>query len=732
MNRQAIHHLTPAELGEQYKVLTDKLPLPMLIHAAGIIKFMNPECVKLLGGESAEDFLGASILDVIHPEYQAVALARVQRILQGEQNVESVELKLIRRDGRETWIETTGIAAPFAGEQCIYVIGKDIQDRKQVEAAQQKRLDDLESLYQLSNVVASSDTLEQLYDAAMHAAISILQADRVAIRLLEEDANFSNVAVRGFSANALYSDHQLQFPWGQHVVQPEPVVRRHVAVEGERNNLALVPLVHHGHLIGDVIIGFAESREIGESDLQLAKTIAFHIALGVERKHAESEIYNLAFYDPLTKLPNRRLLIDRIRQAMLLSARSTFHGALIFIDLDYFKNLNDTRGHEMGDLLLTEVAHRLQHSVRDFDTVARLGGDEFVILVEGLSKVQEDAAVQAENLAQHLRGVLSYAYQLQGHEHQITPSIGIALFRGREESVDTLLKHADIAMYQAKAAGRNTVSFYDASMQAALEIRLELENALRKAINQNEFELHYQIQVDQSQRIIGVEALVRWMHPEKGMISPAVFIPLAEETGMILPLGEWILERACLQINAWRAHPQLGRLQVAVNISAVQFNQDDFVARLQHVLAQTGVDPARLKLELTESLMLKNVEGAVQKVTQIKALGVGFSMDDFGTGFSSLSYLKHLPLDQLKIDQSFVRDLESNRSDKAVVQAIMTMGDAFGLEIIAEGVETASQYAHLESMGCTAFQGYLFGKPVPIHELDQVMERMRGGTLPGF
>jgi diguanylate cyclase (GGDEF)-like protein/PAS domain S-box-containing protein len=439
------------------------------------------------------------------------------------------------------------------------------------------------------------------------------------------------------------------------------------------------------------------------------------------QKKAEEEIYNLAFYDPLTGLPNRRLLLDRLQQSMAASVRHEQYGAVIYIDLDYFKSLNDTKGHELGDLMLIEVTQRLQNCVGDFDTVARPGGDEFVVLLENLSTEAAASAAQAEHMAQKIRATLSQSYFLQGYEFHSTPSIGVVLFRGHEESVADLIKHADIAMYQAKSAGRNTVRFYDVAMQAVLEVRMNLEDALHKAINLEQFQLHYQIQVDSSHSITGVEALLRWTHPEQGNIPPADFISLAEETGLILPIGEWVLRTACDQIKAWSVSPATRNLRIAVNVSSVQFAQDGFVAQVQRVLQETGINSACLKLELTESLMLNNVDEVIGKMKQLKEMGVRFSMDDFGTGFSSLSYLKKLPLDQLKIDQSFVRDLAQDQNDEAIVQAIITMGDAFGLNIIAEGVETEEQLTRLDSYGCKAFQGYLFGKPMPIQEIDSIL-----------
>jgi diguanylate cyclase (GGDEF)-like protein/PAS domain S-box-containing protein len=440
-----------------------------------------------------------------------------------------------------------------------------------------------------------------------------------------------------------------------------------------------------------------------------------------ERKRTEQQIHQLAFYDPLTNLPNRRLLMDRLQQAFAVSARTGQHGALIFMDLDHFKTLNDTQGHDIGDLLLVEVAKRTSERVRQGDTVARLGGDEFVVVLERLSKNPQEAAAQAELVVEKIRSTLCEAYQLNEITHYSTPSIGIALFLGQQEKIDNLLKHADAAMYQAKAAGRNTIRFYDPTMQAALERRIAMEAELRLAVERGQFELFYQVQVDTQRRPVGVEVLLRWHHHERGLVSPTEFIPLAEETGLIVPIGRWALQAACAQLTLWQSHPLTRHLTLAVNVSAKQFRQTGFVAQMQQILKDSGANPALLKLELTESTVLADVEEAIGKMHELKSLGVTFSMDDFGTGYSSLSYLKRLPLDQIKIDQSFVRDIATDQNDAAIVQTIIAMSDALGLNVIAEGVETEVQLEFLELRGCQTFQGYLFSKPIPLRALEQLV-----------
>ena len=441
-----------------------------------------------------------------------------------------------------------------------------------------------------------------------------------------------------------------------------------------------------------------------------------------KRKQAESEIHSLAFYDALTHLPNRRLLIDRLRHAMASSTRNEQYGAILFLDLDNFKSLNDTRGHDIGDLLLIEAAQRLQGCVREGDTVARFGGDEFVLILEGLSAKQDEAATQAEMIGEKVRAALNQSYQLKGMEHHSSTSIGINLFFNHLGTVDELFKQADVAMYQAKQAGRNAIRFFDPAMQAVLDARSKLEEALRGAVFNQQLRLYYQIQVDTELQPIGAEVLLRWEHPELGMVSPAQFIELAEETGLILPIGLWVLETACEQLRLWQNDPLLGKLNISVNVSARQFRYEDFVAQVEAALEQSGTDPRRLKLELTESLILNNVEDSINKMDQLKSIGVEFSMDDFGTGYSSLSYLKRLPLDQIKIDQSFVRDISTDPSDAAIVKTIIAMAETLGLMVIAEGVETEAQREFLELRGCPAFQGHLFGAAIPVEQFEAMLK----------
>nr|WP_315463463.1 EAL domain-containing protein [uncultured Rhodoferax sp.] len=435
------------------------------------------------------------------------------------------------------------------------------------------------------------------------------------------------------------------------------------------------------------------------------------------RKAAEEEIERLAFFDALTALPNRRLLLDRLQHALGASVRSGHHGALLFIDLDNFKILNDTMGHQMGDLLLQLVAKRLLDCVRSVDTVARLGGDEFVVMLEELDADPSAAAAQAEVVAKKILSALNKTFVLHKHNMHSSPSIGVTLFFQHANSIEELLKRADLAMYQAKGAGRNTLRFFDPQMQLAASERAEMESDLRQALQDEQFVLYYQPVVDQAGRMTGVEALLRWLHPVRGMVPPVSFIPVAEQTGLIFPLGQWVLEAACAQLVAWSHSPETRQLSIAVNVSARQFRHPDFSAHILDSLRNSGANPYRLKLELTESVLVTDFEEAVLKMGELRSIGVSFSLDDFGTGYSSLSYLKRLPLDQLKIDQSFVRDVLTDPNDAAIARTILSLAKSLDLGVVAEGVETVEQHQFLLREGCRSFQGYFYGRPVPVSEL---------------
>ena len=422
------------------------------------------------------------------------------------------------------------------------------------------------------------------------------------------------------------------------------------------------------------------------------------------------ELEMLAGQDPLTGLPNRRLLLDRLQHAIAASARWEQKGALLFIDLDNFKSLNDTQGHEVGDLLLKAVAGRLQACIRGCDTVARLGGDEFVVMLEDLGGDAVTAANMAESVSVKILASLNQPYALRAGDHRSTPSIGVTIFSGHDQSTEELMKRADLAMYQAKAAGRNGVRFYDPEMQAKVLARVALESDLRAGIKQGQFVLHYQPQVDAMGRVVGAEALIRWQQPDRGLVSPAEFIPLAEETGLI-------------------DQAPMNQLTISVNISVHQFRQPNFVDHILDLLRSTGARADRLKLELTESLLVSNVEEIIATMNALKAHGVTFALDDFGTGYSSLTYLKRLPLDQLKIDQSFVRDVLDDPNAAAIARTIIALGKSLGLNVIAEGVETLVQRNFLHDADCHVYQGYYYAKPMPLAEFEGLQGRFADPSI---
>lgn len=442
-----------------------------------------------------------------------------------------------------------------------------------------------------------------------------------------------------------------------------------------------------------------------------------------DRKKAELEINDLAFYDPLTKLPNRRLLRERLETTLAAEPRLKTFSAILFIDLDNFKVLNDTRGHDVGDMLLIEVSARLKSCVRAEDTVARLGGDEFVVILEQLSDDVEQATLQAALVGEKIRKELGRPYLIKDFDHYSTPSIGINMFHGEEMTVDELLKRADTAMYQAKQAGRNAVRFFDPAMQSAMEARAKLEDDLRFALESDQFKLLLQMQVNESNQIIGAEALIRWEHPEQGLIYPSQFVPFAEESLLILPIGQWVLETACAQLLEWQSNPLTLDLNIAINVSARQFRQADFVEQVRSTLAKFDISPSKLKLELTESLVFDNIADSIKKMRELRAIGIQFAMDDFGTGYASLIYLKSLPLSQIKIDRSFVRDIAIDRDDEIIVQTIISMAHNLGLEVIAEGVENIEQLEFLRKSGCKTFQGHLFGRAISPEEFNQLINQ---------
>lgn len=474
---------------------------------------------------------------------------------------------------------------------------------------------------------------------------------------------------------------------------------------------------------------FRNTRKDGSTYLELATIAPIKDEAGVvthfvavkeditERKESEALLHRLAYYDALTELPNRALLHDRIAQAIRSTGRSETYGLLMLLDIDRFQSLNDTLGHATGDRLLRAVAERLRASVREDDTVARHGDDDFAILVSFVGNSEEEALARAEQIVRQVRGALQQPYRLgdsDGDMHYVTLSCGISLFYDKESTLESLLKQAEVALYRAKQDGRGNVRFFSPDMQAVADARMRMEAGLHEAIEAGALRVFYQPQVDRDGRLVGAEALVRWPLADGSMVSPAEFIPLAEDTGLIVPLGLWVLRTACAQLACWRADERTRHLTIAVNVSPRQFHQADFGASVKQIVMAEGIDPSRLKLELTESAILNNLDDTVVRMNELRAVGIQFALDDFGTGYSSLSYLKRLPFAQLKIDQSFVRDMTEDEGSAAIVLAILSMGRALGLGIVAEGVETPAQSEFLSRNGCAFYQGYRFGRPMPI------------------
>ena len=628
-------------------------------------------------------------LNAIHPEdREAVNQAYIASLENGE--IYEIPHRLLMSDGRIKWVLERGTSEFDAAGKAFRSHGtvQDITERKQAEEA-------------LRIAAVTFET---------HEAIMITDAEATILRV-----NNAFERITGFGADEVVGKNPRLLRSGHHEKGFYKRMWQHLLTVGTWEGE-----IWDRRKSGQVYPKWLTVTALKDSQGKTTEYVAIFSDI-TDRKQAEEAIHNLAFYDPLTKLPNRRLLQDRFNLALLASERSKHFGAVLFLDMDKFKTLNDTLGHNIGDLMLIEVAERTKRSVREVDTVARFGGDEFAVLLEDMGSSAEDASTKAAVPAEKIRQALALPFYLKDHVYHSSSSIGVCLYYGHTVPVDNLIKQADIAMYQAKNAGRNTVRFFDPALQQALEIRSALELDLRCALSARQLHLYYQIQMDSDGFPVGAEALIRWIHPERGMISPAQFIPIAEESALILEIGHWVLDTACRQLAAWHRNELTRKLLLAVNVSARQFMMPDFVASVEAVVRAHNIVPSSLKLELTESVILNDVTDIVAKMNALKALGVKLSLDDFGTGYSSLSYLKQLPIDQIKIDQSFVRDIVSDPNDAVMVQTIIQMAKNFSLNVIAEGVETEEQLNFLKKQGCLAFQGYYFSKPIPIDEFEQLL-----------
>lgn len=657
--------------------------------------YLNHESERLLQRNTGE-LLGLAVWDGFDEALTAHLRDKLTNALNTNRRVElEAHFSTLGK-----WLEVR--AYPFAEGLAVYF--RDVTDRRHA----QEQLMLLEaSVAQLNDIVVIVET-----------GVATRQEARIvfANKAFEEQTGYEREEVMGQTPRLLLE------------LEPAMVKLREMSWALERNRKARTEMEVRRK---NQTTFWVELEVVA---VQLNQEVVTHwVAVGrdiTQRKTAEDMIRHLALYDPLTDLPNRQLLMERLQKALYQSARSGQHGALMFIDLDNFKILNDTLGHHVGDQLLKLVAVRLASSVRKTDTVARLGGDEFVVMVDDLSTDPQTAMQKSRALADKVLSTLREPFQIAGHQHHATPSIGVAAFVGQKSDVVELLKQADIAMYQAKSLGRNTVCFFDPMLQARMDAGAAISADLRVGLARQQFLVFYQPQVDREGVIAGVEALVRWQHPVRGLVPPGEFIPVAEDTGMILPLGQWVLETACRQLAAWADCPQTAHLCVAVNVSVQQFRHPNFVDMVVNAIEQAGIEPRRLKLELTESLLADRMEITIQKMGLLKSLGVTLALDDFGVGYSSLSMLKRLPLDQLKIDKGFVDDVLTDPNDAAISRAIISLAQSLGLQVVAEGVETQAQRDFLAYQGCDQFQGYLFAPPLPIETLDAYLRDPAAGMKP--
>jgi diguanylate cyclase (GGDEF)-like protein/PAS domain S-box-containing protein len=659
---------------------------------------VNRAFLRLLGYERDEVIGRTSVELGIWPNPQE--RQRLVEALRKEPVCRDLEFQFVRKNGQKLWVLVSGSLMELDGVPSYLLVARDISDAKAAAEALRLSEERYRTIFQTTpDIIAINrlsdgkyiDCNQTFLDAVGYTREEVIGRTSLELGIWANDRDRETMAemmressnCRGFEAQ--FKKKNGEMTWGE-------ISASQVEIDGVRCLLSVT------------------------RDLSYAKA-------------AENTIRSLAYYDALTGLANRRLLLEKLHQPPASGVQSNRLRALLMVDLDNFKKMNDTLGHQKGDLLLQEVARRISTCVHEGDVVSRLGGDEFVVMLEDLNEVAEEAANQAKAIGERILDSLGQPYVISEHEYLTTASIGITLFKNREDSTDDFLQQALIAQHQAKAAGRNVMRFFSPALQATVNARATMEDDLRQAIKKGQFELYYQPQVEAG-RLTGVEALIRWMHPRRGIVPPGEFIPMAEETGLILPLGEWILKAACTQIAAWAEQRHDDNFAVAVNISALQFRQPEFVEQVLAALSRAGTNPKTLKLELTESMLAENLDEVITKMTELKSHGLSFSLDDFGTGYSSLSYLKRLPLDQMKIDRAFVRDMMVDATSGAIAQTILSLGRAMGLSVIAEGVETEEQRGFLAGLGCHSFQGFLFSHPLPLSEFQAFWENYAKATGP--
>ncbi len=649
-------------------------------------------------GYSAEELKSRNYWSLTPAEYSD-AEAQQLACLRSRGSYGPYEKEYIRKDGSRVPIRLNGmLIAGNNGETYIWSLVEDITDRKRIE----------ESL----NIAAT----------AFEAQVGILVTDANGT-ILRVNAAFAQTT--GYCTEDLAGHTPRVLRSGRHDPAFYTAIWHSLARTGTWQGEIL-----NRRKNGETFPTWLTITAVKDAHGTVTHYVSTQTDL-TQIKAAEDEIRNLAFFDPLTHLPNRRLLLDRLHQTLAHGNRSHSGGALLLIDLDNFKTLNDSLGHDQGDILLQQIAARVTMCVRESDTVARLGGDEFVVMLADLGRSAADAAAKAETVAEKVLAALNQPYDLKGHEYHSTASIGVTVFGTHEYPMEELLKQADLAMYQAKASGRNLVRFFDPQMQAEVAARMGMEADLHNAIRDRQFVLYLQPQLDANNRVRGAEVLLRWPHAKRGLVLPDAFMDLAEETGLIVPLGRWVLESACAQLASWAMRRDTQHLVLAVNVSIQQVRQPNFVETVLSALERTGADPRKLKLELTESLLMSDVDDTIIKMSALRAKGVIFALDDFGTGYSCLSYLKRLPLHELKIDRSFVKDVLVDPNDAVIARTIVALARSLGLAVVAEGVETAEQREFLVRTGCDGYQGFLISRPLPLEEFERFIGslQMRGEAL---
>jgi diguanylate cyclase (GGDEF)-like protein/PAS domain S-box-containing protein len=681
---------------------------PICIHEIGLdgcLKKMNRAGLDMMGLEFEDQVIDEPYTHFVGDDNQSWVHDLLQKAIDG-QAIPNFEFSV------GTGKEKRSFASNFIPmlndqERVVKLMGITREITSEVQAKEA-----LQHLNQeLNNKIASLATRDE-------QLASFYSLDLVGLTITSPEKGW--ISINACLCSMLeYTEHQLQKMTWAELTHPEDLAKdieqfnKVLANETDGYSLEKRFISRTGKVVSTMLVVRCARKDNGSVDYVIA------MVQDISKQKADAiEIEQLAYFDPLTKLPNRRLLDDRLNHALVLSDRSQHYGALLFLDLDNFKTLNDTLGHDIGDILLQQVAKRLITIVREADTVTRFGGDEFIILLESLSSDAIIAAAETKAVANKILETLNQPYNIAGHTYFSSTCIGASLFLGHQIKPDELLKQADISMYQAKKVGRNNFCFFDPQMESLIINRVELERDLLNALEYQQFQLYYQVQVDSSNKGLGAEALIRWIHPKRGIVSPIHFIPLAEDTGIILEIGAWVIESACIQLKAWQKNINTAALTLSINVSAKQFHQADFVEIIKKMINNYSVNPTLLKIELTESLLLINIEEIINKMNELALFGIQFSLDDFGTGYSSLQYLKKLPLNQLKIDQSFVRDLGVDSNDEIIVKTIISMAHSLGLDVIAEGVENEEQQQYLITQGCTSFQGYLFSKPVPVGEFE--------------